>query len=161
LLRTRNCGGESRQLEDYPRAFVQLRQREGQVRPFGGHLHLGTGPYVGARYVVLLAIAAENDWRLSSSTSTSTRSGNRTRPTTTTTRAAASAARSTAAANIQAPNIALAHGSVPGGLDLTGFRVDCDAVVDAIIDENVRFGATAERSGKDRGVDTIAPIWAG
>ncbi len=31
----------------------------------------------------------------------------------------------------RAPNIALAHGSVPGGLDLTGSCVDCDAVVHA------------------------------
>src|SRR6476620_9448858 len=42
LLRTRGCGGESRQLEDYPGAFVQLRQAEVQGRPFGGHLDLGT-----------------------------------------------------------------------------------------------------------------------
>src|SRR5215469_16312346 len=71
LLRTRSCGGESRQLEDHPRAGIQFRQGEGHGRPFGGHLDLGTGSYVGARYVVLLAIAAENDWRLSSSTSAS------------------------------------------------------------------------------------------
>src|SRR6516165_3674527 len=67
LLRTRGCGGESRQLKDHPRAGIQFRQGEGHGRPFGGHLDLGTGSYVGARYVVLLAIAAENDWRLSSS----------------------------------------------------------------------------------------------
>src|SRR5215467_216906 len=67
LRRTRGCGGESRQLKDHPRAGIQFRQGEGHVRPFGGHLDLGTGSYVGARYVVLLAIAAENDWRLSSS----------------------------------------------------------------------------------------------
>src|SRR6516165_9486256 len=71
LLRTRGCGGESRQLEYHPRAAVQFRQGEGHGWPFGGHLDLGTGSYVGARYVVLLAIAAENDWRLSSSTGTS------------------------------------------------------------------------------------------
>src|SRR5262252_5121359 len=64
LRRTRRCGGESRQVEDDPGAFVQLRQGEGHGRSFGGHLDLGTGSYVGARYVVLLAIAAENDWRL-------------------------------------------------------------------------------------------------
>src|SRR5215469_10027571 len=68
---TRGCGGESRQLKDHPRAGIQFRQGEGHGRPFGGHLDLGTGSYVGARYVVLLAIAAENDWRLSSSTSAS------------------------------------------------------------------------------------------
>ncbi len=28
-------------------------------------------------------------------------------------------------------------------------------------DEDVGFGATAERAGKDGGVDTIAAIWAG
>src|SRR6185369_13271224 len=52
----------------------------------------------------------------------------------------------TAAAKIQAPDIALAHGSVPGGLDLTGFCVDRDAVVDAVIDEHVGIGTTAERA---------------
>src|SRR5271166_102025 len=70
LLRTRSCSGESRQLEDYPGSFVQFRQREGHGRPFGGHLDLGAGSYVGASYVVLLAIAAENDWRLRRSPAT-------------------------------------------------------------------------------------------
>src|SRR5205085_6507687 len=50
------------------------------------------------------------------------------------------------AANIQAPNIAFAHGSVPGGLDLTGFCVDGDTVVDAVMDENVGIGTSAERA---------------
>src|SRR4029450_3418763 len=50
------------------------------------------------------------------------------------------------AAKSQAAAIPLAHGSVPGGLDLTGFRVDCDAVVDAVVDENVGIGTTAERA---------------
>src|SRR5439155_9727354 len=65
LRRTRGCGGESRQLEDHPRALIQFRHGEGHVRPFGGHLDLGTGSYVARGYGVLLAIAAENDWRLS------------------------------------------------------------------------------------------------
>src|SRR6266478_4103127 len=138
LRRTRGCGGESRQLKDHPRAGIQFRQGEGHVRPFAGHLDLGTGSYVAARYVVLLAIAAENDWRLSSSTSTSATSARSAK--------SGACATSAAAANIQAPNIALAHGSVPGGLDLTGSCVDCDAVVDAVIDENVGIGTTAERA---------------
>src|SRR5262249_51089812 len=130
---------------------------------------------VGARYVVLLAIAAENDWRLSSSTSasasssaakattrtasgcarttgaapTSARTASYRNPDSTTARSGtcATTAETTAtAAKIQAPNIALAHSSVPGGLDLTGSCVDCDAVVDAVIDENVGIGTTAERA---------------
>ncbi len=59
---------------------------------------------------------------------------------------APSAAESTGAAKSQTPNIALAHGSVPGGLDLTGFCVDCDAVVDAVVDEHVGIGTAAERA---------------
>src|SRR5204863_7130866 len=50
------------------------------------------------------------------------------------------------ATNIHTPNIALAHGSVPGGLDLTGLCVDCDTVVDAVVDENVGIGTSAERA---------------
>ena len=170
LRRTRGCGGESRQLKDHPRAGIQFRQREGHGRPFGGHLDLGTGSYVGARYVVLLAIAAENDRRLSrcssASKSSSAASGNASaraasyRPSLTTARATSTTGRracaatataestssSAGAANIQAPNIALAHGSVPGWLDLTGSCVGCDAVVDAVIDENVGIGTTAERA---------------
>src|SRR5262249_18183631 len=69
LRRTRRCRGESRQLKDHPRAAIQFRHGEGQVRPFGGHLDLSTGPYVARGYGVFLAIAAENDWRLSRSRS--------------------------------------------------------------------------------------------
>ncbi len=68
LRRTRGCGGESRQLEDHPRAAIQFRHAEGHGRPFGGHLDLGAGSYVGCPVSgELLAIAAENDWRLSRS----------------------------------------------------------------------------------------------
>src|SRR4030095_10935606 len=56
LLRTRGCGVEARQLEDHPRAFVQLRQPEGYGRSLGGHLDLGTGSYVGAGQGVGLSI---------------------------------------------------------------------------------------------------------
>src|SRR5262245_30103295 len=88
LLRTRGCGGESRQLEDYPRAAIQLRHGEVHVRPFGGHLDLGTGSYAARGYGVLLAIAAENDRRLSRRSCTGTAS-------TALTTATASSARST------------------------------------------------------------------
>src|SRR5689334_1242517 len=65
LRRTRGCRGETRQLEDHPRAAIQFIQGEGNGLPFGGHLDLGTGSYVGAAgNGELLAIAAENDWRL-------------------------------------------------------------------------------------------------
>src|SRR6202021_3050281 len=64
LLRTRRCGGESRQLEDHPRAAIQFLHAEGQGRPFGGHLDLGARSYVGfSGDGKILAIAAENDWR--------------------------------------------------------------------------------------------------
>src|SRR5687768_14732428 len=176
LRRTRGCSGESQHLKNHPRAAIQFRQGEGHGRPFGCHLDLGSGSYVGAPgYGELLAIAAEYDWRLrrssrsAESTSTCARTGSRARAggaragssgscdagtsgsastgscasgSTCTT----SAAETAAAAKSQAPDIALAHGSVPGGLDLTGFCVDCDAVVDAVVDENVGIGTTAERA---------------
>src|SRR5262245_57874306 len=64
LLRTRRCSGESRQLEDHPRAAIQFLHAERQRRPFGGHLDLGTRSYVGfAVGAKILAIGAENDWR--------------------------------------------------------------------------------------------------
>src|SRR5688500_7472069 len=64
LRRARGCSGESRELEDHPRAAIQFIHGEGQVRPFGGHLDLGTGSYVGAPgYGELFAIAAEYNWR--------------------------------------------------------------------------------------------------
>src|SRR5262245_47539723 len=92
LRRTRGCGGESRQLKDHPRAGIQFRQGEGHGRPFGGHLDLGTGSYVGARYVVLLAIAAENDWRLSSCTGAASTASTGGRTTTTRSSAVATTA---------------------------------------------------------------------
>ncbi len=64
LRRTRRCGGESRQLEDHPRAAIQFLHAEVQRRPFGGHLDLGTRSHVGfCGDSKFLAIAAENDWR--------------------------------------------------------------------------------------------------
>src|SRR5580700_7473569 len=64
LLRTRRCSGESRQLEDHPRAAIQFLHVEGQGWPFGGHLDLGTRSYVGfSGDVEILAIVAENDGR--------------------------------------------------------------------------------------------------
>src|SRR6185369_2794232 len=199
LRRTRGRCGESRQLEDHPRAGIQFREVEVHGRPFGGHLDLGTGSYVRAGYGVLLAIAAENDWRLSrrstgaasssakcarparSSGSGSAGTGRCTRTAKcrgTSTAAgtigrssrsagtgyrtgtspagpgtagssgpcAPSAAGAAGATKIQAPDIALAHGSVPSGLELTGFCVSRDAVVDAVMDENERVGTPAERA---------------
>src|SRR5216117_600744 len=65
LRRTRGCGGESRQLEHHPRTGIQFRHAEGQGRPFGGYLVLGARSYVGCTGDgEILAIEAENDWRL-------------------------------------------------------------------------------------------------
>src|SRR5262249_45250042 len=79
LLRTRGCGVEARQLEDYPRAFVHLGQPEGNGRGLGAHLDLGTGTYVGAGagQGVGLAVAAESEGLLSSSTRSATSSSTR------------------------------------------------------------------------------------
>src|SRR5690606_19949549 len=76
------------------------------------------------------------------------------------TRAAAAAAEKAAeaaagTADIQAPDIALAYRSVPGGLDLTGFCIGRDAVVHAVVDEDVGIGDAAERAvqvADDRGL---------
>src|SRR5262249_54255472 len=65
LLRTRGCGGESRQLEDYPGAFLHLIHGESHGWPFSGHLDFGASANGAVRYCVILAIAAQNDWRLS------------------------------------------------------------------------------------------------
>src|SRR5688572_21683404 len=173
LLRTRGCGGEPRQLEDHPRAGIHFRQGEGHVRPFGGQLDLGTGSYVARGLGVLLAIAAENDWRLSSSSTGTAASSTTCARTTSTTSTGActrsyggncawatcctcsrtgttsscrTCAPSAAAAKSQASDITLAHGSVPGGFDLTGLCVGCDAVVDAVVDENVGIGDSADRA---------------
>src|SRR5215467_6260511 len=112
LRRTRGCGGESRQLKDHPRAGIQFRQGEGHGRPFGGHFDLGAGSHVGARYVVLLAIAAENDWRLSRCTGTASTESTGT-TTTTRSRARTASASSSAAATHETTDIALTHRSVP------------------------------------------------
>src|SRR4029453_14893133 len=145
--RTRGCGGESRQLEHHPRTGIQFRHAEGQGRPFGGYLVLGARAHVGCTVGgELLAIAAENDWRpcrwsgtsdstapggnrkgnrCSSRSAATSSSGTRTRGartagswSTTATSAATESDRAAAAANGHAPDIALAHRGVPGGLDL-------------------------------------------
>src|SRR5580658_863021 len=54
LRRTRGCGGESRQVEDHPRAAIQFAEAQVHGLPLGGHLDLGTGSYVGAGQVVFL-----------------------------------------------------------------------------------------------------------
>src|SRR6516165_5646505 len=156
LLRTRCCSGEFRQLEDHPRAAIQFPHAEGQGRPFGGHLDLGTRSYVGfSGDGKILAIAAENDWRprrcsgaqepdsgasdTTGATPASARTASYRSPASTAgtgncgSAASATAGATTAptaptAANSHAPDVALAHGSIPGGLDLAGF-VDGDSVV--------------------------------
>src|SRR5690606_6242910 len=91
LLRARRRRGEPRQLEDHPRATVQLAHADRQGRPFGCHLDLGTGNYVGfTGNGELLAVAADNDRRLR-------RSGCAAASTTTAETAAAAAAETAAA----------------------------------------------------------------
>src|SRR5262245_7393630 len=61
LLRTRRCGGESRQLEHHPRTGIQLLHVDGQGRPFGGYLELSACSYVGCTGDgEILAVEAEN-----------------------------------------------------------------------------------------------------
>src|SRR5262249_30211164 len=50
------------------------------------------------------------------------------------------------AAKTQASDVAPAHRSVPSGLDLTRFLVGGDAVVGAVVQENVGIGDTAHRA---------------
>ena len=47
--------------------------------------------------------------------------------------------RAARATNIQAPDISLAHRGIPVGFDLTCLCIGCDAVVDAVVDENVEY----------------------
>src|SRR5262249_34986521 len=153
LLRARGCGSESRQLENDPRAAIQLREVQKQGRPFGGHFDFGTGSDVGAGDGVLLAVAAEHDGRLSRSSTTESAgtgrgparpAGPRRGPTTAhragrtppgrtprrappgtagssgTCAPSATESGSAGAVKGETPDIALAHGCVPRGLDYTG-----------------------------------------
>src|SRR4030095_7524999 len=145
----------------HPRTGIQFRHAEGHARPFGGYLVLGARSYVGCTGArEFLAVEAENDWlrrscRRGASTTTSARAGSRGACTssaragsTTTTRCARSErsnlsepSGAAASANSHAPDVALAHRSVPGGLDLAGV-VECDSAVDD--DEGI--GDTADRA---------------
>src|SRR5579863_9034611 len=61
LRRSRGCRGESRQLENHPRAAIQFAELQRHGRPFGGHLDLRAGAYVGRTGErELLAVAADN-----------------------------------------------------------------------------------------------------
>src|SRR5690606_10338338 len=78
------CGGELGQLEDHPRAGIELRHVEVQRQPFGGHPDLGARSNVAARYGVVLAVAAQYHRRLSrrrTATERAGRSGRRARGT--------------------------------------------------------------------------------
>src|SRR5690606_19428420 len=57
---------ETRQLEDHPRALVQFGQAQRDVRTFRGQPDLGAGTDVRTtgHDGVVLAVAAEDDWRL-------------------------------------------------------------------------------------------------
>src|SRR5687767_16011999 len=101
---------------------------------------------------VFPAIAAENDRRLrrsrTATAGSSARSGRRGTGTTGTRGAGTTESRgdATRAAKRQASDIALAHRSVPVWLDLTGLWVGCDAIEDAVVDEDVGIGNTADRA---------------
>src|SRR5690606_34086403 len=99
-----------------------------------------------ARHREIPAVAGEDDFRLGRPGPANGAQG-AARP-----RAAAGSrsagARSPAAggADNQAPDIARAHGGVPVGPDFTGLRVGRNAVVHAVIDENIGIGDAADRS---------------
>src|SRR5690606_30526679 len=90
---------------------------------------------------VLLAIAAQNDWRRSRCCSTtSSRAG------AAATASAEAETDGTTATDIQSPDVAGAHGGVPRRLELTGLSVDRNAVIDAIVEQDVRVRDTADRA---------------
>src|SRR5262249_40897122 len=102
----------------------------------------------------ILAVAAENDWRLRRSRRSAEST---TRCATTGGRAGAarrasgrscttSPAKTAADGQTQASDLPLAHGSRPGRLNLTGVCVDGDAVVDAVVDDHEGIGTSAERA---------------
>src|SRR5690606_5348537 len=134
-FRTRVCSGESRQLEYHPRTGIQFRHADRNGRPFGGHLDLGPRAYVGCSVGdELLAVAADDDRRLCGCN----RLTGESRCATT---AQAETDDTAVAADVHAPDIALAHRSVPGGFDLASF-VDRDPLVA----ENEGIGNTADRA---------------
>src|SRR5690606_24569891 len=75
LRRTRGRGGEFGQLEDHPRAGIELGHVEVQGRPFGGHLDLGARANVAAGDGVVLAVAAQHHRRLSGRSTATERAG--------------------------------------------------------------------------------------
>src|SRR5690606_4177570 len=84
-FRARSGLGEARQLEDHPRAGVQLADADGQRRPLGRHLDLGASHHRGfTGRGELLALAAEDHRRLGRSARAAPRTGCTTESTETT-----------------------------------------------------------------------------
>src|SRR5690606_12386559 len=158
-LRARGRRREPRQLEHHPRARVELPHRNRQRLPLGNHLVLAARSYVGFAFRdELLAVAAQDDryrrWTRTSDATAARGNGKGNGlsrgPLGATARSAGScSARGAAdtteaetkgtatAADVHAADIARAHVSVPGRLELAGFvgvdsgDVDDEGVGDA------------------------------
>src|SRR5688572_12835726 len=76
LFRSGGCVGETRQLKYDPCPLVHFGQTERDLLSFGLHQDLGAGTHSAlvAGDLEVLAIAAQDDWLLGSSTAASTRS---------------------------------------------------------------------------------------
>src|SRR5690606_31254240 len=125
-----------------------------QRLPLGDHLDLGARAYVGfSRGGDLLAVAAQNDRRLRSSSGaagTGARRAGRGRgeacggPAAAKGAAEAEVDGTAAAADVHAPVVARAYGGVPARLEPAAF-VDRDRVP-LVVDQNERSGNTRDRA---------------
>src|SRR5690606_36961845 len=59
---------------------------------------------------------------------------------------AAKATTTTDATKAQATDVTAAYGGIPGGLHGTGFVVDCDAVMHAVVDQHVGVRTKTQRA---------------
>src|SRR5687767_13242544 len=177
LFRSGGCFGETRQLKYDPCPLVHFGQTERDLLSFGLHQDLGAGTHSAlvAGDLEVLAIAAQDDWLLGSSTaaSTATARGSRRRrrspPRRTSGRSGTSGWTistdrreksepsgpsfdidcawkfSSTVRQIQAADITRAHGGVPGRLDLAG-AVSDDAVVLAVVEHDVGIADARHRT---------------
>src|SRR5688572_7586930 len=177
LFRSGGCFGETRQLKYDPCPLVHFGQTERDLLSFGLHQDLGAGTHSAlvAGDLEVLAIAAQDDWLLGSSTaaSTATARGSRRRrrspPRRTSGRSGTSGWTistdrreksepsgpsfdidcawkfSSIVREIQATDITRAHRGVPGGMNRTAVVSD-DAVVLAVVEHDVGIGDAGHRT---------------